>query len=255
MKRLKYFISIAVLAAVTFAVFCLPGIYFQNYRFGTVVEDMEQYSYDGLVSSNANAWQIYSMLNKGNYTGTEVYSRISSDEEQNKKMDAIYTEMVQGVFQKYLKIEENSEGVSVESEVSNEDYGSMKLSDYIREWLMEKDEWQVENVQLFNLKNIFDSRVVNVSLYQMTLQLSSGEGFLNICFQPDAELFYEIYLTDERYPLEFIDEKSLMDELYLYYHYSGEDGNTMSEKEWYQLQDILQITVLPGELILGTVTM
>lgn len=259
MKIRKYIISISILAAVTFAVLCLPGFYFRNYRFGMVIEDMEQYSYDGLVSSNANAWQIYSMLGNGNYTSTEVYSRISSDEQQNEKMDAIYIEMVSGVFQKYLKMEENLEGISQDKHVIGESEvemsESINLSDYIKEWLVEKDEWQVVNVQLFNLKNIFDSRLVNVRLYLMTLQFFDGEVFMNIYFNPDYEFFYGLYLADWRYAWELIDEANLRDELYNYYRYSAEEMDSVSEEDWYRLQDIMQINLVPGELMIGMFTM
>lgn len=244
MKVLKYISSIIFLAAVTFAALYLPGVYFQNYRYDMVIEDVEQHYYDELTSSKAEAWQVHQMIESNNYTVTEVYTRHSANEEQNKKMDGTYMEMIEGVFRKYL-----DDTKVHESEAEAEHSGDITLKEYMEEWMKEEDIWQVEQVEILNLTDIFYSRIVNVQLYRMSLNIPDQNIFMNIWFHPDSNIFYRLALQDKRYLLENIDEDSVRWELYRYY--SKEDGYSISQEEEDWLSKLMEVITAPELLIVG----
>lgn len=237
MKVLKYTASLLFLAAVTLAALYFPRLYFQKYQYETVIEEIEQPSYAEFGSSKANLWQVFKMLQDTSYAETDIYAHKSAQTEADREIETGYIKMVQRVFKKYIKlVEEGIKEEYYEGEqrvISEETIENDILRGWMEDWIIGEKNWQVDKVTLLNLANIFSGELINIQLYVISFEIPNNDIHMDICFSPDTEIFYSIYVMDERYFFEKgMDERPW--NLYVYYKKNGEPEEIL-DKYWSEL--------------------
>ncbi len=235
MKVLKYIASVFVLAAATLAALYLPSIYFQKYEYETVIEEMEQHAYEG-PNNKASLWQISQMLKDlPSYKKESIYKHKA--ETKAEELERGYLKIVRNIFEKYIKsVEEDMEyeGIIDEAELNTSELHNM-LRDWMTDWMKEEEYWQVDEVWLYNLVDVFSGELIYIQLYDMYLTLSDNIH-MEICFSPDTQIFYTIFIIDYRYIFEKNTDEIFL-ELYIYYKKQVE-LNDILEDYWKQLLNI-----------------
>jgi len=255
MKVLKYIASVFVLAAVTLAALYFPSIYFQKYEYETVIEKMEQHSYEE-PNNKANLWQISTMMKDIlSYQYTTIYGHKIEKTEADIEIETGYLKIIQNIFQKYITSVE--EGIEEETDRMGNDLIRSEWHDLFQSWMInwieEKENWQIEEVRLYNLVDIFSGEFIHIQLYQIYLTMPELNNTLEICFSPDTQIFYTILISDYRYafgknideiPSESESDPSMLDpfelypfELYIYYKKQGESEHLL-EAYWKEMINV-----------------
>jgi len=249
MKVLKYIVSVFLLAAVTLAALYFPNFYFQKYQYETVIEEMEQHSYEEIGSSKANLWQVSKMLEDMSYKETSVYTHRSGKIEVDREIEMGYKKMVQKVFEKYMNLveedikEEHGKG---EQEIISEGAPWNVFQSWMKNWINEEKDWQVNEATLFDLADVFSGELINIQLYGISFEIPEQNISMDICFSPDTEIFYMIHVEDERFLFE-TETDELSWELYAYYKKQGESDSIL-EKFW---NEMMNVQVFANELYIG----
>lgn len=237
MKILKYIASVFVLTAATLMALYFPSVYFEKYEYETVIEEMEQHSYEGL-NSKANILQISKMMKDESYEKTVIYEHKIEKTEADREIEAGYIKIVQSIFEKYINCVEEGikEGVDrIESELRRTEWHNM-LQNWMLDWIKEKEDWEVDEVLLFNLANIFSGELIYTQLCNIFLTIPNQNTSMEIYFSPDTQVFYAIYIIDNRSPFEKkIEEipageiEEMPFELYIYYKKQGEPDEILEQ--------------------------
>lgn len=247
MKVLKYIVSVFVLAAVTLAAFYFPSLYSQKYEYETVIEELEQYSYEK-PDSKANLWQISTIMKDiASYQYTTIYRHKTEKTEADREIENGYLKIIQNIFQNYITSVEK--GIEEETDkMGNHPVKSEwhdMFQNWIINWIKEKEDWQIEEVHLYNLMDVFSGEFIHIQLYNIYLTMPKLNNKLEICFSPDTQIFYTILIYDDRYifeknineiPSESESDPSMLYpfELYIYYK-KQEESEHLLEAYWTEM--------------------
>ena len=247
MNKLKYILSICLMVIVTVGSVFLPGFYFDNYKYKDVLEDVNQ-EYAGLGSTSANSYQIYNMLEHGNYSETTIYQRARVENTSDEAVDDTYIPIVESALRNYsIRTGKNTDSI-------------VDLYDYANNWVEESSQWQVNSVVLLNLSGMLNGKMVYVQLYDMDLQLKENENIkMSMLVHSTERLFYEIKIMDERFKLELTDEELARDS-FIAFHIDAGTGEAdiwpqqkveISVNQIEELYDLIHVVTAPGTLIIS----
>ncbi len=107
------------------------------------------------------------------------------------------------------------------------------FQNWIINWIKEKEDWQIEEVHLYNLMDVFSGEFIHIQLYYIYLTMPKLNNTLEICFCPDTQIFYTILIYDDRY----IFGKNINEipfELYIYYK-KQEESEHLLEAYWTEM--------------------